>query len=131
MEREKIKDSENPYVGKRFSPMYTFYQVALLPILLNQIAMFLLLSEDRMIALILLAIGLLLFFNSDEFKVLKFDAKFRAKCITTHTITYVLALLIGLLGMFPILILIILFDLYWAYAIFKSYKKVYDLAQKI
>jgi phosphatidylserine synthase len=129
MKREEIKNSENPYVGKRFNPMYTFYQVALLPILLNQIGMFLLPSEDRYIALIFLVIGVLLFFNSDEFKVLKFDKNFRTNCIWVHAVTYVLAFLIGFGGLYPILVLITLFDLYWAYAIFKGYKKIYELTR--
>ena len=127
MKKKILKKPENPYIGKPFIPMYTFYQVALLPILLNQIGIFLLPTEDWIIALALIAVGLLIFSSSDEFKILKFDAKFREKCLITHAVTYVLTFIIGFLGLFPFLVFLIFYDLYWAYAIFKNYQRVYKL----
>jgi hypothetical protein len=131
MEKKGMKEHVNPYLGKPKSPMYTLYQAALLPFFLNQIGMYFLPTEDWGVAIGLLLAGLSLFFISDEFKILTVDRKFKCKSLAVHSITYVFAFLLGIIGGFPILILIFLFDFYWAYIIFKNYERVYELAQNI
>jgi hypothetical protein len=115
----------NPYRNSDFVGANLFLQPVVIPPLLFQATIILLFTELSLYAVATLIVGLLIFYTSDELKLIRYLKSFKKTAMKFHFFSIIFSLIIGIFYAIPLVTLLVVFDVMWAFKVYKVYQGVY------